>query len=99
MNLGWRAPMTRHSAHRRHRCHRCLAKGNCLLPKLIGATTIAVVWLACSTAGLAQAVSDLLPLVPRDVNSLSVLRVQALTHSPRGEQEGWAARHETEHLD
>jgi hypothetical protein len=47
----------------------------------------------------AQDVSDLLPFVPRDANALAVLRVKALTGSPRGQKEGWAARHESQYLD
>ncbi len=63
------------------------------------AAAVLVVFLAGSAIAPAQDVSDLLPLVPRDANALAVFRVHALTGSPRGQKEGWAARHESQHLD
>jgi hypothetical protein len=41
---------------------------------------------------------ELLPLLPKDANTLVVLRIRELTNSPRGQKEGWAAQHETEFL-
>ena len=59
---------------------------------------IAIMFMAGS-ALRAQSVADLLPFVPRDSNAISVFRVHALTGSPRGVKEGWAARHESQYLD
>lgn len=63
-------------------------------------STWAALWLTISwsSIGVGQDDSDLLQLVPDDANSLAVLRVRALTESPRGQAEGWAEKHESEFL-
>lgn len=54
--------------------------------------------LCLTTPVRGQDVSALFRYVPSDANTLSVLRVKELTESPRGVQEGWAEKHETEFL-
>lgn len=54
--------------------------------------------LVVASAASAQSVEDLLPFIPEDANSVSILRVHALTNSPRGRALGWAEKHETEYL-
>ena len=65
-------------------------------PTIVSTSLLAV--LLWSLPGVGQEVSNLLDLVPADANTLAVLRVKALTESPRGEAEGWAEQHETEFL-
>lgn len=51
-----------------------------------------------TAAAFGQDTADLLRYVPADANTLAVLRVKELTESPRGRQEGWAEKHESEFL-
>lgn len=61
---------------------------------VVGLCLVSVIY----SQGAAQDVAGLLPFLPEDSNTISVLRVRDLIHSPRGEREGWAEKHETEFL-
>ena len=61
---------------------RTMSAGLCLVAGFIAAAT--------SPATAADAVSELLHLLPREVNAVAVIRAGELLRTPRGMDEGWA---------
>lgn len=60
---------------------------------------IAVLSLTTLTPAYGDPVGELLRYVPREANSIAVLRMQELVNSPRGRQEDWAEKHAAEYLN